>query len=63
MIDYQGGRPSSTIETTMVQRAVNTDKDVFKVGICIISASKASGSCRRRRRPWSVTGNVPKEIY
>ena len=48
----------------MVQRAVNTDKDVFKVGdlyyLCFqgvwFMSTTPSG-------PWSVTGNVPKEIY
>ena len=65
MVDYQGGMAEfQPIETTMVQRAVNTDKDVFKVGdlyyLCFqgvwFMSTMATG-------PWQVTSNVPKEIY
>ena len=64
-IDYQGGMAEfQPIETTTVQRAVNTDKDVFKVGdlyyLCFQGVWFMS---TMPNGPWSVTGNVPKEIY
>src|SRR4029077_2940909 len=51
-------------ESTTVQRAVNTDKDILKVGdlyyMCFqgvwFMSRSASG-------PWSVTGTVPAPIY
>ena len=64
-VAYQGGTPEfQVIETTTVQRALNTDKDIFKVGdlyyMCVqgvwFSAQAATG-------PWTVTSEVPKEIY
>ena len=64
-VTYQGETPQfEPIETTTVQRAVNTDKDIFKVGdlyyMCFqgvwFMATAASG-------PWAVTGDVPKVIY
>ena len=64
-VAYQGGAPQfQPIETTTVQRAVNTDKDIFKVGdlyyMCFQGVwfmSKAPTG------PWVVTGDVPTEIY
>ncbi|HEX5214492.1 MAG TPA: hypothetical protein VFV98_03465 [Vicinamibacterales bacterium] len=64
-VQYAGGKPEfKPIETTTVERAVNTDKDILKVGdlyyMCFqgvwFIASKPEG-------PWEVTGAVPKEIY
>ena len=62
---YQGGTPEfKPIETTSLQRAVNTDKEIIKVGdlyymlfqgVWFMSQSPAG--------PWSVTGSVPQEIY
>jgi hypothetical protein len=62
---YQGGSPEFTaIEKTTVQRAVNTDKDVLKVGdlyyMCFDGVWFMS---RAATGPWSVTGEVPRQIY
>ncbi len=63
-VAFQGDPQFTPIETTTVQRAVNTDKDVFKVGdlyyMCYqgvwFAGRSASG-------PWEVTSSVPQEIY
>lgn len=63
-VTYQGSPEFRPIETTTVQRAVNTDKDILKVGdlyyMCFqgvwFMSSAATG-------PWQVTGDVPKQIY
>jgi hypothetical protein len=64
-VAYQGDQPvMQPIEKTTVQRAVNTDKDVFKVGdsyyMCYqgvwFTAKSATG-------PWEVAQTVPQEIY
>jgi hypothetical protein len=63
-VAYQGDPEFQTIDTTTVQRATNTDKDIFKVGdlyyMCFqgvwFVGRSASG-------PWEVTGSVPQEIY
>jgi hypothetical protein len=63
-VDFQGDPQFQPIEQTKVERAVNTDKDVFKVGdlyyMCYqgvwFSGKSASG-------PWSVASTVPEEIY
>ena len=64
-VAFNGGKPElQPIEKTSVQRAVNTDKDIFKVGdlfymcyqgVWFFSAA-ASG-------PWEVATMVPQEIY
>ena len=64
-VDYFGGTPQfQPIAKTTVQRAANTDKDVLKVGdlyyLCFQGVwfmSKAPTG------PWTVTGDVPKQIY
>jgi hypothetical protein len=63
-VAYQGDAQFTPIEQTTVQRAVNTDKDVFKVGdlyyMCYqgvwFSGKAASG-------PWQVAESVPEAIY
>jgi hypothetical protein len=63
-VDFQGDPKFAPIEQTTVQRAVNTDKDVFKVGdsyyMCYqgvwFVGKSASG-------PWEVASAVPEEIY
>ena len=61
----RAARPSSSrSRQTTVQRAVNTDKDILKVGdlyyMCFqgvwFMSTAATG-------PWKVTGDVPKQIY
>jgi|SRR5262245_57920268 len=61
---YQGEPQFDPIPQTTVSRAVNTDKDIIKVGdlyyMCFqgvwFMARSASG-------PWEVTGSVPGQIY
>ena len=63
-VAYQGDPQFAPIEKTTVQHAVNTDKDVFKVGdqyymchqgVWFVGTS-ASG-------PWEVASSVPQQIY
>jgi hypothetical protein len=63
-VAFQGDPQFQPIEPTTVQRAVNTDKDVFKVadayymcyqGVWFVGKT-ASG-------PWEVASSVPQEIY
>ena len=61
---YQGEAQFQPIEKTTVERAVNTDKDVFKVGdayyMCYqgvwFTGKSATG-------PWVVAESVPEQIY
>jgi hypothetical protein len=63
-VAFQGDPNFQPIEKTTVQRAVNTDKDVFKVGelyyMCYqgvwFVGKGASG-------PWEVASSVPEQIY
>ena len=63
-VAFQGEPEFAPIEQTTVQRAVNTDKDVFKVGdlyyMCYqgvwFSGKSATG-------PWEVASSVPEQIY
>lgn len=63
-VAFQGDPAFAPVDTTSVQRAVNTDKDVFKVGerfyLCYqgvwFVGTSASG-------PWEVASSVPQEIY
>src|SRR6185295_9400331 len=63
-VEYQGAPQFQPIEMTTVQRAVNTDKDIIKVGdlyyMCFQGVwfmSKAPTG------PWQITSDVPKQIY
>ena len=64
-VAFQGDPQFTPIEQTKVERAVNTDKDVFKFGneyymcyqgVWFVSKTGASG-------PWEVASSVPQEIY
>ena len=63
-VAYQGSPEFEPIPTTTVARAVNTDKDIIKVGdlyyMCFqgvwFMSTTATG-------PWAVTGTVPQAIY
>jgi hypothetical protein len=64
-VAYQGGAPQfAPIEKTTVERAVNTDKDIFKVGdlyyMCFQGVWFMS---KAPEGPWAVTGEVPSAIY
>jgi hypothetical protein len=63
-VAFNGDPQFQPIEKTTVERAVNTDKDVFKVGdlyyMCFqgvwFMSQSASG-------PWQVASSVPQQIY
>jgi hypothetical protein len=63
-VQYQGPPKFEPIEKTTVSRAVNTDKDIVKVGdlyyMCFQGVWFMS---RNASGPWEVTGSVPKAIY
>lgn len=64
-VAYQGRSPEfKPIETTSLERAVNTDKDIIKFGdlyyMCFQGVWFVS---RAGTGPWEVTTSVPKEIY
>ena len=63
-VKYEGTPEFKPIETTSVSRAVNTDKDIIKVGdlyyMCFQGVWFMS---RAATGPWEVTGEVPKQIY
>ena len=64
-VAYDGGTPQfQPIEKTTVSRAVNTDKDILKVGdlyyMCFQGVWFMS---KGPTGPWEVTGSVPKQIY
>jgi hypothetical protein len=63
-VEFQGNPEFAAIETTSVQRAVNTDKDVFKVGesyyMCYQGVWFVGKSATG---PWEVASSVPEQIY
>jgi hypothetical protein len=63
-VGYQGQPQFEPIEKTSVSRAVNTDKDVIKVGdlyyMCFQGVWFMSHSATG---PWTVADSVPKAIY
>ena len=63
-VAFQGDPTFTAIEPTKVQRAVNTDKDVFKVGdrfyMCYQGVWFVGGAASG---PWEVAESVPQEIY
>jgi hypothetical protein len=63
-VAFQGDPQFTPIEKTTVQRAVNTDKDVFKVGdsyyMCYQGVWFVGKSATG---PWEVASSVPQEIY
>jgi hypothetical protein len=64
-VSYDGGTPKfEPIETTTVSRAVNTDKDIIKVGdLYYMCFQGVWFMAKGPTGPWEVTGSVPKEIY
>ena len=63
-VAYQGEPKFEPIEQTKVEQAVNTDKQIIKVGdlyyMCFQGVWFMSKSATG---PWEVTSKVPKEIY
>ncbi len=63
-VQYQGDPQFQPIEQTTVSRAVNTDKDIIKVGdLYYMCFQGVWFMARGPGGPWEVTGSVPKEIY
>jgi hypothetical protein len=63
-VAYQGTPEFKPIEQTTVARAVNTDKDIIKVGdLYYMCFQGVWFMARAPEGPWEVTGSVPKEIY
>jgi hypothetical protein len=62
---YQGGTPEfKPIETTTLERAVNTDKEIIKVGdLYYMCFQGVWFMARNAAGPWEVASSVPKEIY
>jgi hypothetical protein len=63
-VAYQGDAKFVPVEQTSVQRAVNTDKDIFKVGdkyyMCYQGVWFVGNGVNG---PWQVAETVPQEIY
>jgi len=63
-VSYQGDPKFEAIPQTSVARAVNTDKDIIKVGdlyyMCFQGVWFRS---RSPNGPWEATGSVPNQIY
>ena len=63
-VAFQGDPKFQPIEKTTVERAVNTDKDVFKVGdlyyLCYQGVWFVGKSANG---PWEVASSVPPQIY
>jgi hypothetical protein len=63
-VQYQGEPQFQPIEQTKVARAVNTDKDIIKVGdLYYMCFDGVWFMGRSPNGPWETTGSVPKEIY
>jgi hypothetical protein len=63
-VAYQGDPKFEPIEKTSLSRAVNTDKDIIKVGdlyyMCFQGVWFVSKSAQG---PWEVTSSIPQTIY
>ena len=63
-VQYQGEPQFQPIEQTTVSRAVNTDKDIIKVGDLYYMCFQGVWFMGRSPNgPWEVTGSVPGQIY
>jgi hypothetical protein len=63
-VDYQGDPKFVPVEKTTVQRAVNTDKDIFKVGDNYYMCYQGVWFVGKGvNGPWQVAETVPQEIY
>jgi hypothetical protein len=63
-VQYEGEPKFEAIEKTTVARAVNTDKDIIKVGDLYYMCFEGVWFMGRSPNgPWSVTGSVPGQIY
>jgi hypothetical protein len=63
-VAYQGDPQFAAIESTTIQRAVNTDKDIFKVGNDYYMCYQGVWFLGKTAQgPWEVAQFVPQEIY
>ena len=63
-VAFQGDPQFQPIEQTTVQRAVNTDKDVFKVGELYYMCYQGVWFVGKTATgPWEVASSVPEAIY
>ena len=63
-VAFQGDPEFAAIEKTTVQRAVNTDKDVFKVGELFYMCYQGVWFVGKSATgPWEVASSVPDQIY
>ena len=63
-VAYQGDPKFEPIEKTSVARAVNTDKDIIKVGdLYYMCFQGVWFVAKSPTGPWEVTGSVPGQIY
>jgi len=63
-VAYQGDPKFEPIDKTTVSRAVNTDKDIIKVGdIYYMCFQGVWFMGRSPQGPWEVTGSIPGEVY
>jgi hypothetical protein len=63
-VQYQGDPKFEPVEKTKVSRAVNTDKDIIKVGDLYYMCFQGVWFMGRSPTgPWEVTSSVPGEIY
>jgi hypothetical protein len=63
-VNYDGQPQFQPIEKTTVSRAVNTDKDIIKVGdLYYMCTDGVWFMSKSPTGPWEVTGNVPGQIY
>jgi hypothetical protein len=63
-VAYQGEPNYQSIQGTQLQRAVNTDKEIIKVGdtyyLCYQGVWFMAGTAKG---PWTLATKVPEEIY
>jgi hypothetical protein len=63
-VEYDGDPKFQKIESTNLERAVNTDKDIIKVGDLYYMCFQAVWFVSKSPTgPWEVASSVPKEIY
>ncbi len=63
-VAFQGDPEFAAIDKTTVQRAVNTDKDVFKVGELFYMCYQGVWFVGKSATgPWEVASSVPEQIY
>ena len=63
-VAYQGDPKFEAIPTTTVERALNTDKDIIKVGdLYYMCFQGVWFVAKTPTGPWEVTSSVPKQIY